>query len=585
MQEVSPLFMADVLQLPLPVTWTPVHRRPWQAGHELWQLTRRSLLFVSVASLYLAIGAYLVFHSNLIMGDAFSRVGMAMRILYSRDPHVAAIGFVWGPLPVVAMLPLTFFRGIWPALVSRGFASNVTSALFMAGAVYQMHGLLREMRVTRVARIGLTAAFALHPMIVFSGANGMPEALTIFLLVMAIRQLARWLETDEIAPKAYMGIYLALGYLVRYDVGAAGGAAIVLAAAVGGFRARGTWRQRSMVGVTDAFIVGAPFVFTFVLWAAMSWLFVGHAFEQLTSSYGTALQLKAQVAEGNLILDSHRMLILATQVLVALDFFLGVFVVLGLVGAWRRRDIRPFAVLWVLGPVVLFMFVSYVTGTILPSMRYLIVAIPLGIVMAGYALAPARDGAPSVAGQTAARRWAATGLTATVVGMATLSVPIATAGMVSNQLNHSEAYALQAAISRGRLTPEQMKASRRFVVERQVAAYVDSLHLKRGAVLVDDFVGFAVVQASSRSDQFIIPSDRDFKASLSDLAGSGVQYLLVPAPNSLQLGSLDAVNSEYAHVYDTGAGLGVLDRTFIDHSGTRDDWRIYRVTPPNGSTR
>lgn len=563
------------------MTWSTGTANPVRSLEIVHNLRRR-MLFIVVAAIYMGIAAYLVFQSNLIMGDAFSRVGMAMRVLYSRDPHLAAMGFVWGPLPVVAMMPLTFFRGLWPELISKGFASNIVSALFMAGAVYQMHGLLGDIRLSRVARTGLTAAFALHPMIVFSGANGMPEAPTILLLVMATRQMTRWLDTDEIAPKVYMGFCLALAYLVRYDVAAAGGFAILIAGGVGYFRAHGTRHSRLMVAITDSFIVGAPFAFTFVLWAAMSWLFVGHAFEQFSSSYGTALQLKAQVAEGNLIQDTGKMLGLATKVLMALDFFLAAFVALGLFSAWRRRDPRPVAVLLLLGPVLAFMFASYVTGTILPSMRYLVVAIPLGIVMAGFALAPAPDAVPKQAAPppTSGQRWWLALATTAVLGMAALAVPIGAVGMISNQLDHSEAYALQAALNRGQLTPEQMKASRRFIVERDVAAYVDAMHLGRGDILVDDFVGFAVVQASTRPDQFIIPSDRDFSASLSDLAGSGVRYFLVPYPNSLQLGSLDALNSEYPHVYDTGAGLGTLVQTFVDNSGTRDNWRLYRVNAP-----
>ena len=536
-----------------------------------------------VLAAYLGVAAYLVFHTNLIMGDAFSRVGTAMRILYSRDPHLAAIGFVWGPVPVFAMLPLTFLHGIWPELVSRGFASNIVSAVFMAGAVHQMNGILRDIKLNRGARLLLVGAFALHPMIIFYGANGMPEAPAIFFLLMTVRQALRWIQTGDIGPKVYCGIWLAAAYMVRYDAAAAAAATIAIAGLASYLRARGDQRARLRMGAMDALIVGAPFVFTFVLWAGMSWLFVGHAFEQITSAYGTALQLQAQASEGNLIMDSRRMFVQATMVLTAIDCFLVVFVVLGLLGAWRRRDPRPLAVMGILGPVVAFMFLAYWKGTILPSMRYLIVAVPLAILLAGLALAPDQHPRPALRLPSRWRKLALASMTISVLGMAIVAAPVALVGMISDRLDHSEAFVLQAALNQGQLTPEQMKVSQRFVVERQVAAYVDRMHLRRGAVLVDDFVGFAVVQASSDPLQFVIPSDRDFKVALSDPAGSGVRYILVPAPNSLQLGQLDAVNTEYPQIYKNGAGLGVLVTTFVDQGGTRDDWRLYRLTASNGT--
>ena len=62
----------------------------------------------------------------------------------SRDPHLAAIGFVWNPLPSLAAIPLVALRGIWPPLATKAFAGCVVSALCMAGAVVQLRGFLRE---------------------------------------------------------------------------------------------------------------------------------------------------------------------------------------------------------------------------------------------------------------------------------------------------------------------------------------------------------------------------------------------------------------------------------------------------------
>ena len=38
-------------------------------------------------------------------GDAWSRITNAYYVLYSRDPHLAAIGFIWNPLPSLMAIP------------------------------------------------------------------------------------------------------------------------------------------------------------------------------------------------------------------------------------------------------------------------------------------------------------------------------------------------------------------------------------------------------------------------------------------------------------------------------------------------
>src|SRR6266853_5218431 len=90
------------------------------------------LVFGASLLFYLAVAWVLVFGANVILGDALARVANAYRILFSRDPHLAAIGFVWSPLPPLADLPLLPFKAFWPDLVSRGFAGNIVTAAFMA---------------------------------------------------------------------------------------------------------------------------------------------------------------------------------------------------------------------------------------------------------------------------------------------------------------------------------------------------------------------------------------------------------------------------------------------------------------------
>jgi hypothetical protein len=105
------------------------------------------------------------------------------------------------------------------------------------------------------------------------------------------------------------------------------------------------------------------------------------------------------------------------------------------------------------------------------------------------------------------------------------------------------------------------------------------MHPGRGSVLVDDFLGFVIVMASEHPDQFVITPDRDFQAILADPAQAGVRYVLVPPDRDL--GSLDAVNRAYPHIYDSGAGIATLTNQFNDASDLGRNWRLYRLTPQN----
>jgi hypothetical protein len=114
------------------------------------------------------------------------------------------------------------------------------------------------------------------------------------------------------------------------------------------------------------------------------------------------------------------------------------------------------------------------------------------------------------------------------------------------------------------------------MTDRSVAAYIDSLHPGRGSVLVDDFLGFVIVMTSNHPEQFVITPDRDFQPILADPAQAGVRYLLVPPDR--QLGSLDALNRAYPHLYDDGGGIATLVREFDDVSDLGTNWRLYSLT-------
>jgi hypothetical protein len=169
-------------------------------------------------------------------------------------------------------------------------------------------------------------------------------------------------------------------------------------------------------------------------------------------------------------------------------------------------------------------------------------------------------------------------LTVTAIGIAGSSIPVVAQTLVDPKLAPVEWEQLQV------LFPDRMGTGPSdvrypYVVARDVARYLDALHLPEGSVLIDlgysgGAFGPAVVLASRHPRQFVIPPDRDFQAAVGEPALFHVRYLLTQAPAGL--GELDALNRAYPQLYQSGAdGLATLVRGF----GPVDapTWRLYRV--------
>ena len=254
--------------------------------------------------------------------------------------------------------------------------------------------------------------------------------------------------------------------------------------------------------------------------------------------------------------------------LLALQPLLMVIVVLALLNAGRRRELRVIAVLSVLCPVLAFAVWAHVTGAVAPWIRYFIVVIPLSSLLAGIALSNAGDDAPR------RTRWLRPSVGLLTAASLLVAAVVAGVAMTNPAIAPEEGHELAYLAAGGARSADQQRAADRFLTERAIASYLDRLNLPRGSVLVDTFIGFPIVLSSTHPDQFVITSDRDFKQSVADPAGTGIRYLLVPRPGGL--GTLDAVNQAYPGIFASGAGISRLVKDF-PNIGDGSDWRLYRA--------
>jgi len=553
------------------------------------------IAFLLVAVLYLVCGSILAFHYHAFFGDAVSRMANGFYVLYSRDPHLAAIGFVWNPLQSVTdIVPLLLYH-LWPALATRDMAGTIVSSLCMAGATYQLLCAFREWGVARAPRLILAALFALNPLVIFYGANGMSEALYLFTLVAVFRYLARWVRNDGASSLAYAGVALGFCYLTRNEAVAPAVTAGALVLVLSFWRADGSRRIRVQRGFTDLAVFLFPFVTCFAGWAIVSYVITGSFFDQFTSVYGTSAQIQAGAGGPQMHLVSA--IGLEGRALLYLAPLLAVAALLAILSAVRRRDVLILVPLSVIASGLAFDLVAYVSGGIIWSFRYCIAAIPLDIALVGVILAgmqprkiegeaPSNEHAAAPAASTQARAGQRRTLhTAVLVAFAVVMIApslfTTAAGMFNPRVGVEETRVLgyvfhshPSAVDRG--------YAQNYQKSQDIASFVANLKLTDGDVVVDNSspcIPLAIV-VSPNPKVFVIPNDRDFQRILADPLTFHAHYILVP-PGGGQ-GSLTATNRLYPALYGTGEGAGGPKFATLVHAfsgaGACPSFRLYRVT-------
>jgi len=539
------------------------------------------VFFLLAAATYLTAATILTLHYGVIDVDSMSRVANATYVLQSRFPHLAAVGFVWNPLPSLADLPFIPFAHFWPELKNHAFAGNITSSLFMAGAVTLMLGTLRDFGCSRPVRYALTVLFALNPMIVLFAANGMSEACMLFTLMLATRMLAKWLRTGDPSDLVRTGMALGLAYLARYEALAAGAATIGLVAAISFIRGRSGVKSRLRDVVTDALLVGFPFVVSVGLWAISSKVLVHQWFPTISSSYGNTAQVGAAASELRHLTGqgtSEAFLYAANQ-LFGLEPTLFITIGAAAIFALHLRDNRALAPLAILGSVLAFDVIAFLSGHSFGWLRFDISVIPLATLMVA-CIPAARVPAPKrrlrnplLSACLTTGRLSVNGLlAAAAVLLLAITLPSTWHTMMNHRLGREETHDLTAIFYPHQATDQDRQALNSLHVERQVAAYIDSLHLRNGSVLTDSGDAYGVLASTKDLKAFIITSDLDFERAVADPPRFGVRYILTP-----EHAYYDAVQSAYPGIYDNGGGFSTLAKSWKGY-GYSPAWRLYRVT-------
>ncbi len=496
--------------------------------------------------------------------DAISHMANGFYILYSRDRHLAAVGFVWQPLQSIADMVFLLGNHLWPALSHNDMAGSLVSGLAMAGAAYQILAASREWGVSRIPRLVLTACFALNPMMVLYAANGMSEGLYVFTLVASTRYLIRWIQNGDVRSLAYASVALAFSYLARNE--ALGGVALgtVCVAVVSFSRTGGVRLSRIKTAVADVTIFAAPAFLAVAGWATMSYVISGVFFAQLSSIYNTATldkYTKLLSFHGRLIYEVHAVGALAPLLPVLLVGSAGVALV--------KRDWRVLAPLGVLGGALLFDLLALLNNDITNSFRYFIIAFPLGVLLVASLIAAlqaprtARLGSTTRTSRGASS--SATPLRALAAVVLTLVVMTFTAATTASAIFNPNVGVYESVqlgfIFHAHPSQSDIKQKNNYDWILAIGDWFASRHLPDGDVVVDNFTACVppLITTINQPRLFVIPNDRDFERILADPISFHAQYILESDP---QGAAPTAVSIEYPNLWNTGAGFTKMVHQF-----------------------
>lgn len=525
------------------------------------------ILFVVSAAAYGALGYYL-FKVGFINPDATSRTGNAGYTVMSRYPHLGAVGFVWNPLPSFAQIPLMPFSHWWPELKTLGLTGVIQSAGFMAGAVVLMRRIALDADVSALLRWTGILAFALNPMVVLYGANGMSEAAFLFVLLWACRRLLQWRRTHAALDLFWAGTAFGLGYLVRYEalIAAAAATVVVMIYSLRRHQRLTSWRSGLQHSWHDGVVVAFPVIAAFALWALAGWLLDASLLAQFTSQYGNSAQVEASGIVGADDVGFVPLLKVIAESVFGIQPLVAVVLIAVVVAAFFRRRSIPAIPLAIFGSVLTFQVVAILLGSTFGWFRFFIVLVPMTVVLL-------LVGWPASEPPTRPEKFWRIALSGLMIGVLLTSLPVTWKSMLDPSIGREE-FGLRSVLWPEEYPRDQFWFFWSGEVAENTVRWFDSQNLPTGSVVIDTFGLARMWLASDRPDQFVVRSDYDFFDKLNNPAETGVKYILVPRP--MGLGKLDAVNIRYPTLWNTGAGIGTLVMTVTGPTGGAQ-FRIFRI--------
>jgi Dolichyl-phosphate-mannose--protein O-mannosyl transferase len=519
--------------------------------HEGW------IIFTLALVLNLILAYFLFFVWHIGNSDALSHTANAFYVLYSREPHLAAVGFVWPPLPSFLQLPLL---PLTKALGIVTFTGSFISALSGAATLVLLDRMLANFRFSAFLRWGLLLLLQFHPDTWYLSASGMAEPIFLFFAVAALYGMTT--VPHSMRSWVIVGISLALSFFIRYEA-LAMTAGVGVAIIVHLWASGSDWRAR-----TEGWLLAVltPPVYGIALWLFFNWTLMGDPLYFLRSVYSLSnapdiakvagLTHPLYLAWGNMVEAIKVGGMRSFQQSPAYPLM----AVLAAVSIAFHRDRKGFGLFIVMLSVTAFTILQVYLGSLANWLRYWFYAAPFGLIMAG------------IVYEKLKRNWRVPFYVLLVVAFLA-GTPLSLQAMRSTQVGGDE-QRLSALI----LAPQEEAGLRVkdgywvYLHDAPIVAKVVDEYSAKGLVLVDSSSSFSVIMSVQAPQRLYISNDTGYFKVLANPVGT-VKYLLVLDPATE--GAVNTINITYPTLFESGASWATL--AWDSGTQTINHWRIYAI--------
>ena len=449
-------------------------------------------------------------------GDAVSRSAHAYYVLFSREPSLAAIGFVWPPLPSLIQIPII---PIFNWLGHPSLAGPFISSLFGALSLVVFNLILDKLETPKRYRLIFLLLLQFNILFLFLSSIGMAEPIALCLVLAAIWG---YLEIDKRTRSwVICGLSLGFAFFVRYEAIALT-AGVIIAVMIYELGQNNNWKVE-LEGRLLVLLV--PLVYSVMLWMFFNWTIMDDATYFLTSVY--SLSNAPDIARIYGI--AHPYFLAWNNILEAINIAIKriwsqspLFMIAFIPTFWvslKQKNFRFVGLLIILISIPMFTTLQVFLGSLASWFRYWFYVIPFGFILAGmlYKMLNDHHGAKLIF-------WGA-------ILLSVASYQLSLSAMKMDDVGRDE-QRIRAVLVGDFARNQQIKSQDGYWIFRHdapiVAQALDQFS-ENGLVLVDASRGYNNIMEAKYPERLFISSDLDFFNALENPA-EYVRFILLLDP-------------------------------------------------------
>ncbi|WP_407307986.1 ArnT family glycosyltransferase [Desulfosporosinus sp. SB140] len=520
------------------------------------------LIGITVFLLECAAGYYYNVYVGYYHSDGISRVANAFYVLYSRNPHLGAIGFVWNPLPSMVDLAFLLLYPWIPAMATKGIAGLLMSAIFASLTASMLVRFFIQRGLPRWCAVVFSLLYSLNPMVFLFGFNGLSDAPFIFFAILSILCFLDWLDAYRIGDLVVASFALALAFWCRYEavpfglsiiIGCVITSMLVQRNAIPPNERHFSYKWSRTEGILA--VIVTPLCYSVLLWVLLNAIIMHNPLYFLNGDYSNTAQIQGHLSSfeyAALLNNPVKACFFALRKVLVFSAPLIAILILKLL---NRRFMRwdTLILLGMFMSMPMLQIIMLMKGSSLGWLRYFMYALPVSIAWLPYELSKLK------------RKW---------------QIVIPLVAMIANFV------ILSYVITQPSIAPDENTFlqntfgyhNQTYYDEKQwgeISRYLDE-NYPHSTILVDSFSAYLIILESQFSRRFYISSDYYFTDAISDPEKYGVSYILIPKPGSSSV--ISAINNAYPNLFYHGADWAELVKDF------GSNWRLYKVIRSTGGT-